>query len=104
MTTAVATNFLRNPDVVLREEDEDGGLLFNPDTNQIRVLNHTGLFIWQMCDGSRNLKDIITALHESYEDVPGEEVDAQVGEFIDEMVAHGFIGIQTSEGIENSGV
>ncbi len=29
MTTAVATNFLRNPDVVLREEDPDeGALLF----------------------------------------------------------------------------
>jgi len=37
MTTAVATQFLRNPDVVLREEDPDeGALLFNPDTNQVK--------------------------------------------------------------------
>ena len=31
-----ATDILvRNPDVILREEDPDGALLFNPDTNQI---------------------------------------------------------------------
>jgi len=45
MPTSALSRYLCNPDVVLREEDEDGGLLFNPDTNQIRVLNHTGLFI-----------------------------------------------------------
>ena len=28
--------YLCNPDVVLREEDEDGGLLFNPDTSQVK--------------------------------------------------------------------
>ncbi len=39
--------YLVNPDVVLREEDEDGGLLFNPDTNQVKVVNSTGLFIWK---------------------------------------------------------
>ena len=56
MPASVLSRYLCNPDVVLREEDEDGGLLFNPDTNQIRVLNHTGLFIWKLCDGSHNLE------------------------------------------------
>ena len=41
-----------NPDVVLREEDESGALLFNPDTNQVKVVNATGLFIWKQF-GSR---------------------------------------------------
>jgi len=41
--------YSQNPDVVLREEP-DGALLFNPDTNQIRVINTTGLFIWRACD------------------------------------------------------
>lgn len=34
-------SLIRNPDVVLREENPDGALLFNPDTNQIRVINTT---------------------------------------------------------------
>jgi hypothetical protein len=31
---------VRNPDVVLREEDPDGASLFNPNTNQIRVIKY----------------------------------------------------------------
>ena len=88
-----APNYIRNPDVVLREEDEDGALLFNPDTNQIKVLNSTGLFIWQLCDGTNDLPSIVTAMRESFDAVPGDQVTSHVTEFIDEMTATGFIGI-----------
>ena len=84
---------VRNPDVILREEDPDGALLFNPDTNQIRVINTTGLFIWKHCDGTRNLPAIVSALKEAFEDVPEKEVDVQVSEFVEEMRANGFIGV-----------
>ena len=60
-------SFIRNPDVVLREEDPDGALLFNPDTNQIRILNATGLFIWKHCDGKKDMLAIVNAL----KDQPG---------------------------------
>ena len=56
-TKEISSNnlLIRNPDVVLREEDPSGALLFNPDTNQIRVINGTGLFIWKHCDGKHDL-------------------------------------------------
>ena len=92
-TSVASPRYIRNPDVVLREEDPDGGLLFNPDTNQIRVLNTTGLFVWQLCDGSQNLPGIVTAMQESFDGVPEDEVAGQVTEFVDEMVTSGFIGI-----------
>jgi hypothetical protein len=85
--------YLRNPDVVLREEDADGGLLFNPDTNQIRVLNHTGLFIWKLCDGGHDLQAIITGIRETYEGVPEDHVVDQVKTYVDELVSRGFIGV-----------
>ena len=85
--------YITNPDVVLREEDEDGALLFNPDTNQIKVLNPTGLFIWQLCDGNNNLPSIVAAMREAFDDVPEDQVTSHVTEFIDEMTAAGFIGI-----------
>jgi hypothetical protein len=53
-----------NPDVVLRKEDPNGELLFNPDTNLIRVLNHTDLFIWKLCDGRHDWKKIIAGIRE----------------------------------------
>ncbi len=85
--------YIRNPDVVLREEDADGGLIFNPDTDQIRVLNTSGLFIWKLCDGSRDLPGLVSAIHESFDSVPEDQVVKQVTEFIDDMTAAGFIGV-----------
>lgn len=89
----VAPRYVRNPDVVLREEDEDGGLLFNPDTNQIKVLNTTGLYIWKHCDGSRGATEIADAMQTEFEDAPGEQVGADVREFIEGMLQSGFIGV-----------
>lgn len=84
---------IRNPDVVLREEDPDGALLFNPDTNQIRVINTTGLFIWKHCDGKKDISAIVTALKKAFEGVPEKEVDKQVKAYIDDMSANGFLGV-----------
>jgi hypothetical protein len=93
MTTAVATNFLRNPDVVLREEDPDeGALLFNPDTNQVKVIKTTGLFIWQQCGVARTLDEIVAEVQKGFDEVPSEQVTQDVKEFVDGMLATGFIG------------
>lgn len=86
-------SIIRNPDVVLREEDPDGALLFNPDTNQIRVINTTGLFIWKHCDGKKDLPAIVSALKKTFDGVPEAEVDAQVKAFIDDMQSNGFLGV-----------
>jgi hypothetical protein len=88
-----ATKYLRNPDVVMREEDEDGSLLFNPDTDQIRILNHTGTFIWHRLDGSNDIRAIVAALLDEYQEVPENEVAGEVENFMNEMVSSGFIGV-----------
>jgi len=84
--------YIKNPDVVLTEEDADGALVFNPDTDQIRVLNHTGFFIWQLCNGSKDMAGLISAVKESFEAVPEDQVSKQTEEFVNEMVGSGFIG------------
>ena len=84
--------YIRNPAVVLREQEQDGGLLFNPDTNQIMVLNATGLLVWQSCDGGHALPDIVAALRESFDQVPEAEVGSDVEKFALDMQAHDFIG------------
>jgi len=91
-TLNASSHYIINPDVVLREEDEDGGLLFNPDTNQIKVVNTTGLFIWKKCDGSYKLDEIVVALQKAFEEAPTDQITEDVNEFIEEMVNTGFIG------------
>lgn len=85
--------YITNPDVVLREEDVDGALLFNPDTNQIKVLNTTGLFIWKLCEKKHSITDIFKALKDSFDQVPDDKAEEQVESFINEMEKSGFIGI-----------
>ena len=93
MTSSIEPCFLRNPDVVLREEDpEEGALLFNPDTNQVKVVNTTGLFIWQQCSVARTLDQIIAEVQKGFDAVPSEKVAQDVKEFVDGMVDTGFIG------------
>ena len=88
-----AVRYVRNPDVVLREEDEDGGLLFNPDTSQIQLVNATGLYIWKRLDSSMDLSAITANLVEAFTDAPTEQAAADVREFIAAMIAAGFVGV-----------
>ena len=84
--------YLCNPDVVLREEDEDGGLLFNPDTNQVKVVNTTGLFIWKQFTALNRFDAVAEALMSNFEEATAEVVQADLKEFLDEMLQSGFIG------------
>lgn len=91
---------LVNPEVVLREEDADGALLFNPDTNRIRVLNSTGAFVWNLCDGTRDLPAIVQAVKDGFEGAPEDEVEQHVRQFVEEMVGTGFIGTLVEPQVE----
>ncbi len=83
---------LCNPDVVLREEDEDGGLLFNPDTNQVKIVNTTGLFIWKQFKEANTEVKVAEALLKNFEDASAEVVQTDLKEFLQEMIQTGFIG------------
>jgi len=96
-TSTQVQRFIKNPDVVLHEEDPDGALVFNPDTDQIRVLNQTGFFIWQLCDGSIGMEGIVSCVRESFDEVPDDNVSGQVEDYVNEMVNAGFIGTVEEE-------
>jgi hypothetical protein len=88
---------MRNPDVVLHEEDPDGALVFNPDTDQIKVLNQTGFFVWRLCDGGHDMERIIARVRETFDGVPEDQVLVQVQDFVNDMVGAGFIGTVEEE-------
>ena len=85
-------DYICNPDVVLREEDEYGGLLFNPDTNQIKVINTTGLFIWKQFGSKNKPINVATALLDAFDGASDEEITQDLGEFLEGMLMAGFIG------------
>ncbi len=88
--------YLRNPDVVLRDQDEDGGLLFNPDTNQILVLNPAAVCIWNACNSPAALSDVLSAVEAEFCQLP-DEVDEHIKEFLDAMVKGGFVCLEKEQ-------
>ncbi len=83
--------YICNPDVVLREEDESGTLLFNPDTGDVLVINGTGKLIWDLCREGADIEEIIDGLEKSFDDI-SPEVREEVDSFLSMLTTGGFLG------------
>lgn len=82
--------YVQNSDIALREEDESGSLLFNPDTGEVLVINDTGRFIWDLCEESITIHAIVVEFNEAYDDLP-ENLLEDVEAYITTMTKGGFI-------------
>jgi hypothetical protein len=51
---------LRKKDVWLRQSDDENAI-FDPETEQVHVLNATALAIWVLCDGTIEPDEMIDA-------------------------------------------
>jgi SynChlorMet cassette protein ScmD len=82
---------IANPIVVLREEFDDWAILFDPDTAEAYGLNPVSVFIWKRLDGRNTFADIVRALQEVCEDVPGDALE-HIRVFTEELVSRGLAG------------
>jgi hypothetical protein len=85
------TQYVVNPVVSCREEGPDGALLFNPDTDDVLVINVTGLLIWQALAEPCSEDEVVDALLARCENVPEDEVGDHVGEFVGRLVEREFV-------------
>ena len=97
MTTTSETIYTVNPDVSCREEEPDGALLFNPDTDKVLLINTTGLLIWRALDRPRTHDQVVAALGELCNNVPPNQVDRDVREFLAQLLQAGFVGTLQEE-------
>ena len=86
---------LANPLIVLRKdfEDDDWAILFDPDKGDAYGLNPMSTFIWQHLDGKHSVADILKEVQVHYHEVP-EEAEAQIREFIDQLMSKGLAGYE----------
>lgn len=73
-----------NPVVSLRAEPE-GGLLYNPDTDEVVLINETGRMIWGTLDRPRTSAEIAAILEE--ETLDAENVAEDVVSFLESLVS-----------------
>jgi hypothetical protein len=55
-----------NPVVSCRDEGTDGAVLFNPDTNDLVIINPTGRTVWDYISTPRTLDEIAAHLEEHF--------------------------------------
>lgn len=85
--------YLADPDVSFRTEDDDGGLLYNPETDTLEVINPVAVEIWKFLSAPHTRSEVAAHLAEVCEGAVPEQVERDVAEFLDGMVQKGFIGV-----------
>ena len=66
------TEPIANQLIVLREDVEDWGILFDPDTADTFGLNPVSLFIWKHLDGKHTVEDIAAELQKACNNMPND--------------------------------
>ncbi len=85
--------YLSDPDVSFRTEDDDGGLLYNAETDMLEVINPVAVEIWRYLSAPRTRAEVVGHLVEVCEGAEREQVEKDVAEFLDGMLGKGFIGV-----------
>lgn len=86
------SRLLPHPNLFLREEDDWGGLLFDPDTGDTRLLNETAAEAWKLMDGRLTLTQVVAALRKQFEGMDANAED-EVLELAKELYRLGAVGL-----------
>jgi hypothetical protein len=88
----LSTRLAINPNLVLRVEDDDCALLFDPDNGTVQMLNSTAVDVWQQLDGKRSLKEVVSRLDELYEGID-EAAVGQILALVENLSELGAVGV-----------
>lgn len=80
-----------NPLIVLREEFDDGALLFDPETGATYGINPIGVLVWKHLDGCRTVDELAGIVCASFDAVPAAAAD-HIRDFLKTAVALGLAG------------
>ena len=85
-----------NPNLVLREEGDEGGILFDPDSGAVRLLNLTAAAFLKLLDGRRSVAEAAQGLKAQFEDVDA-DADEQVLDLARDLYRCGAAGVVLEE-------
>lgn len=81
-----------NPGLVLRIEDDDCALLFDPDNGKVQMLNSTAVAVWQLLDGKRTLNQVVDCLGSMYEGIDDSTARQVIG-LMENLAKLGAVGV-----------
>jgi coenzyme PQQ synthesis protein D (PqqD) len=69
---------------ILAQRSADTVILLNPQTGHYYTLDEVGARVWDLCDGSRRVKDVVATIHDEY-DAPVQAIQTDVMELLDDL-------------------
>ncbi|HEV3199491.1 MAG TPA: pyrroloquinoline quinone biosynthesis peptide chaperone PqqD [Bryobacteraceae bacterium] len=81
---------VRQADVEAHQLPDHSVLLFAQSGGTALPVNESGGKIWALCDGTRNVDQIVDEL-ESFYDAPRIQIDRDAREFLATLVSHGLL-------------
>ena len=85
--------YIVNPDIIFRDEGEEGGILFNPATGAVKLLNECAAIIFKCLDGNHTKQQIINTIQTVFPEIERSVLEQDVSEFITEGKEKQLIGI-----------
>jgi hypothetical protein len=85
--------YLADPDVSFRQEGDEGGILYNADTDSLEVVNPVAAEIWTFLSAPRTQAEVVAHLCAVCEGADAAQVERDVGEFLASMLQKGFVGV-----------
>jgi len=82
---------IANPEISVDHED-DGALLFHPESGEVQILNTTGAFLFGLLDGSHSREDLVDCLMRQYDIGSREAAAKDVEEFLTALKGKSLMG------------
>ncbi len=92
MNSVHPIKYMANPDVSCRIEDEDGAIIYSPDTGAVKVIDPIGLELWETLSVPCSKEELVSHLKKMYADVPEGDVEQDVDNFLSQLLPGGFLG------------
>lgn len=71
---------------ILKQRVEDETILFHLEDGQYYALDEVGGRVWELCDGTRSVADVISVICREFE-APVETIEADVLELLGELAS-----------------
>jgi PqqD family protein of HPr-rel-A system len=82
---------IANPELTVDQED-DGALLFHPESGEVQVLNETGAYLFGLLDGSHSREDLVDCLMSRFEIGDRQAAERDVDEFLTALKDRNLVG------------
>lgn len=82
--------YAANPEI-LCETEKDGMLLFNPESGEVKILNETGAFVFDLFKKGTECQAVLKQLQEAYADCNPLVVEDDLVELVAQLEQFGLI-------------